>query len=77
MSKKNRPNKVQELVPVPPPPVLHGNCFHTFISEAAQIGNEVTARREFDRDVGEYLESKGLTADFNAYRAAKSKPKAS
>lgn len=76
MSKKKHPNKVQTREAVlPPPPVLHGDCFHTFITEAAQIGNEVTARREFDRDVGEYLEQKGLTADFNAYRAAKRTPK--
>lgn len=76
MSKKNRPNKVRPVPTAVPPPVLHGDCFHTFIIEATKLGNEVTARREFDDRVGEYLESKGLTADFNAFIEAKRAPKA-
>lgn len=54
-----------------PEPVLHGDAFRTFIAEATSIGNEVDARRRFDADVGEYLESKGLREDFDAWRAAK------
>ena len=75
MSKKNRPSKVLAKTPVPtapaPRPVTHGDAFRTFLAEATSIGNEVAARRSFDRDVGEYLESKALTADFNAWREAK------
>jgi hypothetical protein len=54
-----------------PAPVLHGDAFHTFIAEAQSIGNEVAARRAFDRDVGEFLEEQGLRASFEAWRAAK------
>ena len=76
MSKKNRPAKVPAKTPVAPAPqpVMHGDAFRTFLAEATSIGNEVAARRSFDRDVGEYLESKALTADFNAWRAAKHAP---
>lgn len=48
---------------------MHGNAFHTFIAEAQSIGNEVAARRAFDADVSEYLKSKGMIADFEAWRA--------
>lgn len=72
MSKKKRPDKA----PVPPPaPVMHGDVFRTFVAEAQSIGNEVVARRAFDNDVGEYLESKGLRSDFDAWRAKKHMPK--
>lgn len=54
-----------------PSPVLHGNAFHTFVAEAQSIGNEVAARRLFDADVVEYITLKGLSADFEAWRAAK------
>lgn len=78
MSRKNRPNKPAILGPAAapaPPPVLHGNCFHTFIAEARSLGNEVTARRAFDAEVGEYIAAKGLTDDFNAWREARRAPK--
>ncbi len=64
MPKQKRANKV-------PSPVVLGDVFRSFIAEATSVGNEVTARRAFDADVGEYLELKGLAADFNAWRAAK------
>lgn len=75
MSKKKRPN------PSPAPqrptqlPVLHGMCFTTFIDEARSLGSEVTARREFDADVGEYLTQKGLLEEWSQWREAKRAPK--
>lgn len=75
MSKKNRPAKAPVKIPAAAPqPVIHGDAFRTFLAEATSLGNEVAARRSFDRDVGEYLESKALTADFNAWREAKHSP---
>jgi hypothetical protein len=55
--------------------VLHGDCFHTFVAEATSLGNEVVARRQYDEDVVEYLQSKGLFDDWSAWRAAKRTPK--
>lgn len=76
MSKKKHPNKAHQkpLVQRPPPPVLHGDVFRTFVDEARSIGNEVVARREFDLDVVEYLRSKGLFDEWCAWRAAKRGP---
>ena len=68
MPKKNRPNKAPA-----PAPVMHGNAFHTFIAEATSIGNEVTARRKFDFEVCEYLESKGLRIEFETWRASRAR----
>lgn len=70
MPKKNRPNKAPA-----PSPVLHGDVFHTFISEAQSLGNEVAARRAFDMDVCEYLSQQGLADAFEVWRAAKRAPK--
>lgn len=75
MSKKKRP----QMVPAPPAPpaklpVLHGMCFSTFIEEATSISNEVTARRAFDTDVGEYLKQKGLLEEWAKWREAKHAP---
>lgn len=76
MSKKNRPAKVPvKTAPTTAQPVMHGDAFRTFLHEATSLGNEVAARRSFDRDVGEYLGLKGLTDDFNAWSTAKHAPK--
>lgn len=69
-------NKPPMTVPSVPKPVMHGDAFRAFVAEATSIGNEVTARRAFDAEVGEYLKSKGLEADFNAWRAKKHTPPA-
>lgn len=55
-------------------PILHGDCFRTFLEEATSIGNEVAARREFCADVVEYLTQKGLIDEWSAWRAAKHTP---
>lgn len=64
-------NKPPMTVPSVPRPVMHGDAFRSFITEATSIGNELDARRLFDTDVGEYLTSKKLADDFNAWREAK------
>lgn len=69
MAKKKTTNR---NVPQPAPAaVVHGDCFRTFIDEARSIGNECTARREFDADVVEYLKQKGIFDDWSAWREAK------
>jgi hypothetical protein len=69
MSKKNRPAKAP--VTKTPQPVVHGDAFRTFLAEATSLGNEVAARRAFDADVGEFLKTRGLTTDFEEWRAKK------
>jgi hypothetical protein len=74
MSKKKRPNKVPTRTAqnaAVPRPVVHGDAFRTFIAEAQSIGNEVAARREYDADVVEYLEEKGLFEDWARWREMK------
>lgn len=76
MSKKKRPNKAPSH-PTPssqPLPVVHGDCFRTFLDEARSIGNEVVARREFCADVVEYLQQKGLFDEWSEWRTAKRGP---
>lgn len=84
MKKKTRPNAPARALgpqpadappPPPPQPVMHGSCFATFMQEAMSMNNEVIARREYDKDVGEYLVSKGLAADFNVWRDSKRQQK--
>ncbi len=77
MSKKKSPNKGPAAAPKTPdarPPVVHGDCFRTFITEAQSIGNEVEARRVYDADVVEYLQAKGLFEEWSAWREAKRAP---
>ncbi len=76
MSKKKRPQTapVQRQTALP---VLHGNVFSTFISEAQSLGNEVNPRREYDADVAEYLTQKGLMAEWAKWREAKRAPRQS
>ena len=62
--------------PPAPPPVLHGDCWRTFVAEAAQAIREIEARRAFDADVGAYLTAKNLVPDFEAWREARHAPKA-
>ncbi len=76
MSKKKRPNQASAPQRPVQLPVLHGNVFSTFISEAQSLGNEVNARREFDADVGEYLTQKGLLDEWSKWREAKRAPNA-
>jgi len=83
MSRKNRPNKQKTMQKVAAPviimhqtPVTHGDVFATFLDEARNIGNEVSARRAHDAEIAEFLQVKGLTAEFEAFRAAKHQPKA-
>lgn len=75
MSKKNRANKVPNMPAAARLPVIHGDCFRTFIDEASSLGNEVMARRQFDADVAEYLKQKGLLEEWGAWREAKRTPK--
>ncbi len=76
MSKRKSPKKVssKSIAPVPSP-VLQGDCFRTFLAEAMSIGNECTARREFDDEVIAYLREKGLFDEWSAWREAKHAPK--
>ena len=55
----------------PPVPVRQGDVFATFIHEATSLGNEVVARREQGVFFREYLAERNLTADFEAWSAAK------
>ena len=73
MSRKKRPNKVQAPA-APVMPVLHGDCFRTFLDEARSIGSEVMARREYDADVVEYLKQKGLFEEWGRWRETKRGP---
>jgi hypothetical protein len=68
MTKKNRPKTPPAKTPQP---VVHGDAFRTFLAEATSLGNEVAARRAFDADVGEFLKTRGLTTDFEEWRAKK------
>lgn len=58
MSKKKPANLVRQ-----------GDVFLTFVAEATTLGNELTARRAFDAQVGQYLAERGLTEDFEKWRA--------
>lgn len=77
MSKKKRPNqKPAQAVAAPAivmqkTTVTHGNVFAAFVDEAKQIGEEVAARRAFQEEVGAFITEKGLTAQFEAWRAAR------
>jgi len=75
MSKKRRPRpapaRTAQNAANGPRPVVHGDCFRTFIAEAQSIGNEVVARREYDADVVEYLKEKGLFEDWARWLDAK------
>ena len=77
MAKKKHPNSVPatQRAAAQPLPVVHGDCFRTFLDEARSIGNECTARREYDADVVEYLQQKGLMDEWAAWREAKRAPK--
>lgn len=77
MAKHKRPQKPAPVQPqkVGPLPVVHGDCFRTFLDEARSIGNEVQARREFDADVAEYLQQKGLMDEWSKWREEKHAPK--
>lgn len=78
MSKKKRPHT--KVVPITAPkqlPVLHGNAFITMLNEGQMLCNEVTARREYDEDVVEYLRQKGLFDEWAQWREAKRGPKQS
>lgn len=66
MPKKKGPKMVPQQNPV-----LAGDCFRTFLDEAVSIGNECRARREFDADVVEYLQHKGLFDDWAKWREVK------
>ncbi len=56
-------------------PVLHGDCFRTFLDEARSIGNEVASRRVYDADVAAYLTEKGLVEEFSAWLTIRGAPK--
>jgi hypothetical protein len=45
------------------------DVFVTFVTQAASLGNEVTARRKFDDEVTTFLTVKGLTEEFETWRA--------
>lgn len=75
MSKKKRPNQATPAQRPTALPVLHGNVFSTFVSEAQSLGNEVMARREYDADVVEYLSQKGLMDEWSKWREAKRAPR--
>jgi hypothetical protein len=62
MKRKKSPNKARQKTPV-----MNGDCFATFIREAQSIGAEVTARREWDRDVCAFLAEKGLMSEWDAW----------
>lgn len=71
MKRKKTAQKVQSPKAPVRQPVMQGDAFVAFIREATSIGNEVEARRVFDREVGEYLTEKGLVDDFEAWRKAR------
>lgn len=70
MKRKNSPVKSPET----PQPVTQGNVFATFIKEAQILGNEIEARRAFDREVGVFLAERDLVPEFEKWREAR-KPK--
>lgn len=78
MAKKKHPKAAPAVQPQKLAlPVVHGDCFRTFLDEARSIGNEVVARRQFDADVVEYLTQKGLFDEWSKWREAKHAPKQS
>lgn len=62
---------VQMAKKKPAKPVNQGDVLHSFIAEVVSLGNEVTARRSFDEQVGQFLAERGLTEDFEKWRAAR------
>lgn len=70
MAKRKSPNS-KAAVPAGPRVVAHGDVFRAFLDEARSIGNECGERRVFDAQVVEFLESKGLMAEWAAWREAK------
>ena len=48
--------------------VKRGEVFAAFIEEGVQVVRELSARRKFCEQAGEFLKQKGLLEEFEAFR---------